>query len=56
MATHPHSRFFNLSLDPYNEIAERTYYDFISRGSLLMWIDDTFGTVNSFRDRTFGKW
>lgn len=56
LANHREARFYNLSLDPYNEIAERSYYDFVPRGSLLMWIDDTFGAVNSFRDRTVGKW
>lgn len=53
---HPRAQFYNLSLDPYNEIAERTYFDFAPRGSLLMWIEDSFGEVNSFRDRTVGKW
>lgn len=53
---HPRAQFYNLSLDPYNEIAERSYFDFAPRGSLLMWIEDSFGEVNSFRDRTVGKW
>jgi pimeloyl-ACP methyl ester carboxylesterase len=56
LVDHPEARFYNLSLDPYNEIAERTYYDFAPRGSLLMWIEDSFGEVNAFRDRTIGKW
>ncbi|MFT4102574.1 MAG: alpha/beta hydrolase [Burkholderiaceae bacterium] len=50
------ARFYNLSLDPYNEIAERSYWDSAPRGSLLIWIDDSIGTINSFRDRVVGKW
>ncbi|WP_417787882.1 alpha/beta fold hydrolase [Stutzerimonas xanthomarina] len=48
--------FFNLSLDPYREISENTFYDFLPRGSLLNWIDFTFGSVNSYKDRTAGSW
>lgn len=50
------ARFFNLSLDPYRELGENTYYDFFPRGSLLHWIDNIFGEVNSFKDRTAGGW
>lgn len=50
------SKFYNLSLSPYRDIAENTKYDFVPRGSLLMWIDDTFGSTNSFQDRTAGYW
>jgi pimeloyl-ACP methyl ester carboxylesterase len=56
LARHPEARFFNLSLDPYNEIAESNWFGLLPRGSLLMWIDDTFGEVNTVRDRTIGKW
>jgi pimeloyl-ACP methyl ester carboxylesterase len=50
------SRFYNLSLDPYREIGENEFYDFVPRGSLLHWIDNIFGQVNSFKDRTAGGW
>lgn len=53
---HAGARFYNLSLDPYNEMAERTAWDFLPRGSLLNWIDGIFGEVNSFKDRTVGGW
>jgi pimeloyl-ACP methyl ester carboxylesterase len=52
----PGSQFWNLSLDPYREMGENTFYDFMPRGSLLNWIDFTFGEVNSFKDRTAGSW
>jgi pimeloyl-ACP methyl ester carboxylesterase len=53
---HEQARFYNLSLDPYREISENEFYDFIPRGSLLHWIDNIFGEVNSFKDRTSGSW
>ncbi|QGZ38239.1 hypothetical protein IP92_01458 [Pseudoduganella flava] len=53
---HDEARFYNLSIDPYREISENGYYDFIPRGSLLHWIDNIFGEINSFKDRTSGSW
>jgi len=50
------AKFYNLSLDPYREIGENLYYDILPRGSLLHWIDNIFGEVNSFKDRTAGGW
>jgi hypothetical protein len=50
------ARFYNLSLDPYLEMAEHTARDVLPRGSLLHWIDNIFGEVNSFKDRTAGGW
>lgn len=50
------AKFYSLSLDPYREIGENIYYDFLPRGSLLHWIDNIFGEVNSFKDRTAGGW
>ena len=50
------AKFYNLSLDPYREISENLYYDTLPRGSLLHWIDNIFGEVNSFKDRTAGGW
>lgn len=52
----PDAGFWNLSLDPYREVGENFFYDFMPRGSLLNWIDFTFGQVNSFKDRTAGSW
>jgi pimeloyl-ACP methyl ester carboxylesterase len=53
---HEKALFYNLSLDPYREISENSFYDFVPRGSLLHWIDHIFGEVNSFKDRTSGSW
>jgi len=53
---HQKAQFWNLSLDPYREMGENTFYDFAPRGSLLNWIDYTFGEVNSYKDRTAGSW
>jgi len=50
------AKFYNLSLDPYREISENTWYDSLPRGSLLHWIDNIFGEINSFKDRTAGGW
>jgi len=50
------SRFYNLSLNPYRDILESNFFDFAPRGSLLIWIDDTLGTVNSFQNKTAGFW
>lgn len=50
------SKFYSLSLNPYRDMAENTFVDFVPRGSLLMWIDDTLGEVNSFQDKTAGYW
>lgn len=48
--------FYNLSLNPYREINKIGYFDFIPRGSLLIWIDGFLEDVNSFEDRTAGYW
>jgi len=50
------STFYNVSLNPYRDINENNAYDFVPRGSLLIWIDQTFGDINSFQDRTAGFW
>ena len=49
-------RFYNLTLNPYIEIHENVHYDFIPRGSLLIWIDTFLEDINSFEDRTTGYW
>ncbi len=48
--------FYNLSLHPDRDLSENSYYDFVPRGSLLIWIDQTFASINSFQDRTAGYW
>lgn len=48
--------FYNLTLDPYRDINENGWFDFIPRGSLLVWIDGFLEDVNSFEDRTAGYW
>jgi pimeloyl-ACP methyl ester carboxylesterase len=48
--------FYNLSIDQYRELSENFFFDFAPRGSLLSWIDSIFGEVNSFKDRTAGRW
>lgn len=50
------TKFYSLSLNPYRDMAENSALDFVPRGSLLMWIDDTLGTTNSFQDKTAGFW
>ncbi|PHR73096.1 MAG: hypothetical protein COA66_04680 [Arcobacter sp.] len=52
----PRANFYNLSLSPYSDLSENFYLDFAPRGSLLVWIDQTLGKVNSFSDRTAGYW
>lgn len=49
-------KFYNLTLNPYRDINENGFYDFVPRGSLLIWIDDFLGDVDSFQDRTAGYW
>ena len=50
------TKFYSLSLNPYRDMAENSLLDFVPRGSLLMWIDDTLGANNSFQDKTAGFW
>lgn len=50
------TRFYSLSLNPYRDMAENSVFDFVPRGSLLMWIDETLGSTNSFQDKTAGFW
>lgn len=50
------SNFYNVTLNPYNDIAENFAFDFTPRGSLLMWIDQFLEDTNSFSDKTAGFW
>lgn len=56
MQKNRNAKFYSLSLNPYRDMAENTGLDFVPRGSLLIWIDDTLGTINSFQDKTSGFW
>ena len=49
-------KFYNLTLNPYRDINENGFYDFVPRGSLLIWIDGFLEDVDSFEDRTAGYW
>lgn len=56
---HPECRYYNLTLNPYrdvNEPPEQYNLDVLPRGSLLVLIDQIFGDINSFQDRTAGFW
>ncbi len=54
---HTRTKFYNLSLHPLRDQFENaSYVDIVPRGSLLWWIDNTLGTINSFQDRTAGYW
>ncbi|PCH65951.1 MAG: hypothetical protein COC04_00550 [Gammaproteobacteria bacterium] len=48
--------FYNLTLNPYRDINENGYFDFVPRGSLLIWLDEFLADVDSFEDRTAGYW
>ncbi|PAJ73388.1 hypothetical protein CJF42_16110 [Pseudoalteromonas sp. NBT06-2] len=50
------STFYNVTLNPYNDMTENLAYDFTPRGSLLMWIDQFLEDTNSFSDKTAGFW
>jgi len=50
------TKFYSLSLNPYRDMTENSLLDFVPRGSLLVWIDDTLGATNSFQDKTAGFW
>lgn len=56
LLANPRATFYSLSLNPYRDINEAHLYDAIPRGSLLIWIDQTLGDINSFQDRTAGYW
>ena len=57
LQSHPNTTFYNLSLNPYRDRFENSSkVDLLPRGSLLMWIDNTLGSINSFQDRTAGQW
>lgn len=54
---HRKTQFYNLSLHPLRDQFENTsFIDIVPRGSLLWWIDNTLGAINSFQDRTAGYW
>lgn len=56
LASHPDSRFFNLSLHPANEAGETNAADLAPRGSLLVWIDEFLAHPETVQDRMLGRW
>lgn len=48
--------FYNLSLDPYNELSESHFLDSLPRGTLLVWIERYYSKISSFADRMSGNW
>ena len=52
----PLTKFYNLTLHPYGDAREKTYGDFLPRGSLLEWIDDFASNPSTFTYLTLGKW
>ena len=52
----PDSKFYALSINPYNDLNESNYLDFVPRGSLLVWLDNFFINPDDFRDLTSGFW
>lgn len=53
---HPTTKFYNLTLHPYGDAREKTFWDVLPRGSLLDWIDDFASNPATFMDLTLGKW
>lgn len=48
------TQFYNLALNPYNDVLENHYFGIIPNGSLLIWLDQFLADVDSFEDRTAG--
>ena len=53
---HPTTKFYNLTLHPYGDAREKTFWDLLPRGSLLDWIDDFASNPATFMQLTLGKW
>jgi pimeloyl-ACP methyl ester carboxylesterase len=56
MEEHPRTVFYNLTLNPGNDVREVEGYEVPPRGSLLVWIDDMFANPYTPLDRTLGRW
>lgn len=50
------ARFYNLTLHPETERMGKLFQDTVTRGSLLIWIDNFLATPLTPLERTFGKW
>ena len=50
------TQFYNLCLNPVNDLREEHLADAIPRGSLLVWLDDFLTEPNTPLDRTLGRW
>ncbi len=55
LKAHRDAHFFNLTLQPQNEVEEPNYW-LLPRGSLLVWIDDFYSLPHTQLDRTVGRW
>jgi hypothetical protein len=53
---HADTRFYNLCLHPIAETLDTEAYDFVPRGSLLVWIDAFLENPRTPLDRTLGRW
>jgi pimeloyl-ACP methyl ester carboxylesterase len=49
------TEFYNLTLHPRAEERERSGWEIVPRGSLLIWIDDFLENPHSFEERVFGQ-
>ena len=57
LSHNPKRVFYNLTLSPTRDKLENFLgIDVVPRGSLLVWIDNILGSINSFGDRTAGFW
>jgi pimeloyl-ACP methyl ester carboxylesterase len=57
LSHNPKRVFYNLTLSPTRDKLENFLgIDIVPRGSLLVWIDNIMGSINSFGDRTAGFW
>lgn len=56
LQSHPDLEFYNLSLDPGNEMREINFGDLPQRGSLLTWIDNFYTQPETYLDNTLGRW
>jgi pimeloyl-ACP methyl ester carboxylesterase len=52
--SHQNTQFYGLSLHPRAEDRDRSVWEWVPRGSLLIWIDEFLGHPESFTDRTLG--
>ena len=56
LQANPTTRFHNLTLHPFREVNEVSFFDTVPEGSLLTWIDRFLVDSKSTLDGTFGSW